>query len=90
MSPNLVLTVILSIYHLVINSNNTVVFRLKLPEGAQSGEPLRRFKSGPFLYLKDEGGVKLPNVYLHCVNNIENYIKRYAHTGMEVISLISP
>ena len=90
MSPNLVLTVILSIYHLVINSNNTVVFRIKLPEGAQSGEPLRRFESGPFLYLKDEGGVKLPNVYLHCVNNIEHYIKRYAHTGMEVISLISP
>ena len=36
-AANLVFTVTLSIYHLVINPTNIGVFRLKLPAGAQSG-----------------------------------------------------
>ena len=45
-------------------------------------------KSGPFMYLKYERCIKLSNVYLCRVNNIEHNIKRYVHTGMEVIFLI--
>ena len=49
-----------------------------------------KFKSIPCLHLKYERGTKLPNVYIHHVNNIEHNIKRYVHTGMEVISPIPP
>ena len=42
-TANLVYTVTLSIYHLVINLTNSRDFRLKLPKGAQSGAPFRIF-----------------------------------------------
>ena len=49
-----------------------------------------RFKSAPFLYRKYERGIKLANVKLHRVNNIERNIKRYVHIRVEIISLIPP